>query len=158
LLYRVGVNEIVGDSMQTVSAKPGEVEREWYVVDASGYNLGRLATRIATILRGKHKALYTPHVDTGDFVIVINASQINLTGRKADHKKYHRYSGYPGGLKSAVASTVRAEDPERMFQQAVKGMLPKNKLSRHIIKKLKVYPGSEHPHTAQQPKPLPEVN
>lgn len=143
--------------MRTISAKPGEVEHDWYVIDASGYNLGRLATRVATVLRGKHKPTFTPHVDTGDFVIVINASEVNLTGRKLQHNHYHRYSGYPGGLKSIDAETVRAEDPERMIQQAVKGMLPKNKLSRQIIKKLKVYGGAEHPHAAQQPKPFPEV-
>lgn len=143
--------------MLTPSAKPGEVERAWYVVDASGYNLGRLATRVATVLRGKHKPTFTPHVDTGDFVIVINASDVKLTGGKASAKHYHRYSGHPGGLKSINAETVRAEDPERMIQQAVKGMLPKNKLSRQIIKKLKVYGGAEHPHTGQQPQPFPEV-
>ncbi|MFK7930827.1 MAG: 50S ribosomal protein L13 [Myxococcota bacterium] len=143
--------------MLTPSAKTGEVERAWYVVDASGYNLGRLATRVATILRGKHKPMFTPHVDMGDFVIVINASDVKLTGNKMSAKHYHRYSGHPGGLKSINAETVRAEDPERMIQQAVKGMLPKNKLSRHIIKKLKVYGGAEHPHTGQQPQPFPEV-
>lgn len=143
--------------MRTPSAKPGEVDRSWYVVDASEYNLGRLATRIATVLRGKHKPMFTPHVDGGDYVIVLNASKVNLTGRKLQHKHYHRYSGYPGGLTSIDAETVRAEDPERMIQQAVKGMLPKNKLSRQIIKKLKVYPGDEHPHKGQQPQPFPEV-
>lgn len=143
--------------MSTYQAKKGEIDAQWYVVDASGYNLGRLATRVATVLRGKHKPTFTPHVDTGDFVVVINASQVQLTGNKLDHKKYHRYSGYMGGLKSTVASTVREEDPERMIQQAVKGMLPKNRLSRQIIKKLKVYGGAEHPHAAQQPVPFPEV-
>lgn len=143
--------------MRTYSAKPGEVPANWYVVDASGYNLGRLATRIATILRGKHKATFTPHVDTGDFVIVINASKVNLTGSKIDAKHYHRYSGYMGGLKSIDARTVRETDPERMIVQAVKGMLPKNRLSRQIIKKLKVYGGEEHPHAAQQPAPMPNV-
>ena len=143
--------------MRTPSAKPGEVDRSWYVVDASEYNLGRLATRIATVLRGKHKPMFTPHVDGGDYVIVLNASKVNLTGRKLQHKHYHRYSGFPGGLRSIDAETVRAEDPERMIQQAVKGMLPKNKLSRQIIKKLKVYPGDEHPHKGQQPQPFPEV-
>lgn len=143
--------------MLTPSAKPGEVERDWYVVDASEFNLGRLATRIATVLRGKHKPTFTPHVDTGDYVIVLNASKVNLTGRKATHKHYHRYSGHPGGLKSIDAATVRETDPERMIQQAVKGMLPKNKLSRQVIKKLKVYADAEHPHAAQQPKPLSEV-
>jgi large subunit ribosomal protein L13 len=141
--------------MRTYSAKPGEIEREWFVVDASEHTLGRLASQIATILRGKHKPTFTPHVDTGDFVIVTNASQVRLTGRKLDQKLYHRHSGYPGGLRSIDARTVREDDPERMIQQAVKGMLPKNRLSRQLIKKLKVYAGSEHPHAAQQPKPLP---
>lgn len=143
--------------MRTYSAKPGEVEQSWYVVDASGYNLGRLATRIATVLRGKHKPQFTPHVDTGDYVIVINAGQVNLTGAKLDHKKYHRYSGWMGGLKSIDARTVRDTDAERMITQAVKGMLPKNRLARQIIKKLKVYEGAEHPHGAQHPQPMPNV-
>ena len=143
--------------MSTYQAKNGEITPQWYVVDASDYNLGRLATRVATILRGKHKPPFTPHVDTGDFVVVINASQVRLTGRKVQQKKYHRYSGYMGGLKSVDAGTVRENDPERMIQSAVKGMLPKNRLSRQIIKKLKVYGGAEHPHAAQQPVPFPEV-
>ncbi|MCB9680404.1 MAG: 50S ribosomal protein L13 [Alphaproteobacteria bacterium] len=143
--------------MRTYVAKPAEVERSWYVVDASEYNLGRLATRLATVLRGKHKPTFTPHVDTGDFVVVVNASSVNLTGAKLEQKSYHRYSGYKGGLKSIVASTVREEDPERMIVEAVKGMLPKNRLSRQIIKKLKVYGGAEHPHTAQNPQPFPNV-
>jgi large subunit ribosomal protein L13 len=143
--------------MRTYSAKKGENEVQWFVVDASGYNLGRLATRVATVLRGKHKPTFTPHVDGGDFVVVINASQVNLTGNKLEQKKYHRYTGYIGGLKSTVAKTVRQDDPERMIQQAVKGMLPKNRLSRQIIKKLKVYGGAEHPHAAQKPAPFPEV-
>ena len=142
---------------RTYSAKPGEVERHWYVVDAAGLELGRLATRIATVLRGKHKPQFTPHVDIGDFIVVLNASSVKLSGRKIDQKRYYRYSGYPGGLKSVGAREVRANDPERMIQQAVKGMLPKNKLSRQIIKKLKVYGGDQHPHTAQNPQPLPTV-
>lgn len=140
--------------MKTYSAKPGEVERNWYVVDASEFKLGRLATRVATVLRGKHKPQFTPHVDTGDFVVVINASQVQLSGTKIDRKHYYRYSGYPGGMKSVDARTVRSDDPERMIQQAVKGMLPKNLLSRQILKKLKVYGGAEHPHAAQKPVPL----
>jgi len=144
--------------MRTFSAKPHEVERQWFVVDASQYELGRLVTRIAMILRGKHKVTFTPHVDTGDFVVVVNASSVKLTGNKLDAKKYHRYSGYPGGLRSVDARTVRESDPERMIRSAVKGMLPKNRLSRQIIKKLKVYGGSEHPHAAQKPQPMPEVN
>lgn len=141
--------------MQTYSAKPGETDRSWFVVDAADYELGRLATRVAMVLRGRHKPTFTPHVDTGDFVIVLNADQIKLTGRKLDQKKYHRYSGHPGGLKTADARTVRANDAERMILQAVKGMLPKNRLSRQVIKKLKVYAGDEHPHAAQQPEPFP---
>jgi large subunit ribosomal protein L13 len=140
--------------MNTYSAKPGEVERNWYVVDASEHELGRLATRIATVLRGKHKPEFTPHIDTGDFVIVVNASQVKLTGRKLDTKHYHRYSGPPGGLRSIDARTGRETDSERMIRQAVKGMLPKNILSRQLIKKLKVYGGAEHPHSGQKPAPL----
>lgn len=143
-----------GELMRTYSAKPGEVSRDWYVVDASEHNLGRLATRIATVLRGKHKPEFTPHVDTGDFVIVVNAKQVNLTGSKLDNKMYYRHSQYPGGLRAIPAREVRENDPERMIRQAVKGMLPKNKLSRHLIKKLKVYGGDEHPHKAQAPNPL----
>jgi len=147
-----------GEGMSTYSAKPGEVKQHWYVIDASEERLGRLATRVAMVLRGKHKPEFTPHVDTGDFVVVVNASKVQLTGRKLDAKKYYRYSGYPGGLKAIGARTVRETDSERMIRQAVKGMLPKNKLSRHIIKKLKVYAGPEHPHLSQAPQPLPEVN
>ena len=143
--------------MSTYVAKPAEVERSWFVVDASEFELGRLATRIATVLRGKHKPTFTPHVDTGDFVIVVNASQVKLTGRKLDTKQYHRYSGHPGGLRSLDVRSVREEDPERVIQQAVKGMLPKNRLSRQVIKKLKVYGGAEHPHAAQKPQPFPNV-
>ena len=143
--------------MNTYSAKPGEVERNWFVVDASEFELGRLATRISVVLRGKHKPQFTPHVDTGDFVVVLNADRVKLTGRKLDQKHYHRYSGYPGGLRSVDARTVRAEDPERMIRQAVRGMLPKNRLSRQIIGKLKIYAGDSHPHAAQAPAPLPNV-
>jgi large subunit ribosomal protein L13 len=141
--------------MSSYIAKPGEVERHWYVVDASDYNLGRLASRIALVLRGKNKAQFTPHVDTGDFVIVVNASKVNLTGRKLDQKEYHHYTGYPGGLKSRSARDIRSEDPERMLREAVKGMLPKNRLARQLIKKLRVYGGAEHPHAGQAPQPLP---
>jgi large subunit ribosomal protein L13 len=132
-------------------AKPHEVERKWYVVDAKGKTLGRLASEVATILRGKHKPTYTPHVDTGDFVIVINASQVELTGKKLQKKIYYRHSGYPGGLKAISAGDLRATKPERMIELAVKGMLPKTKLGRAQFKKLKVYAGPEHPHQAQQP-------
>ena len=143
--------------MSTVSAKPTDVVRAWFVVDASEYELGRLATRVATILRGKHKPSFTPHVDGGDFVVVVNAGKVKLTGRKLDTKEYHQYSGYPGGLRSTDAKTVRAEDPERMILEAVKGMLPKNRLARQVIKKLKVYGGGDHPHAAQKPQPMPNV-
>jgi large subunit ribosomal protein L13 len=143
--------------MRTYSAKPGEIDRNWYVVDASEFELGRLATRLAMVLRGKHKPTFTPHVDTGDFVVVVNASQVKLTGRKLDTKGYHHYSGYPGGLRTTSAKEVRATDPDRMIREAVKGMLPKNRLSRRLITKLKVYSGEEHPHTAQKPQPFPKV-
>jgi large subunit ribosomal protein L13 len=143
--------------MRTYSAKPSEVTRDWFVVDASEFELGRLATRLAMVLRGRHKPTYTPHVDTGDFVVVLNASKVRLKGRKLDQKYYHRYSGYPGGLRSVVARTVREENPERMIRQAVQGMLPKNRLSRQLIKKLKVYAEEEHPHEAQKPQPLPNI-
>jgi large subunit ribosomal protein L13 len=143
--------------MQTYFAKPGEIDRNWYVIDASEYELGRLATRVAMVLRGKHKATFTPHVDAGDFVVVVNASQVKLTGRKLETKGYHRYSGHPGGLHSRVAKDVRENDPDRMIREAVKGMLPKNRLSRRLITKLKVYGGGEHPHTSQQPQPFPQV-
>ena len=143
--------------MRTYSAKPGEIDRNWYVVDASEFELGRLATRLAMVLRGKHKPTFTPHVDTGDFVVVINASQVKLSGRKLDTKMYHHYSGYPGGLRSTAAKEVREVDPDRMIREAVKGMLPKNRLSRRLITKLKVYAGEEHPHTAQKPQPFPKV-
>lgn len=139
---------------KTYMAKPGEVTREWYVVDASGKTLGRLATEIARILRGKHKPQYTPHVDVGDFVIVINAEKIAVTGRKLDQKRYYRHSGYPGGLHSITLRRMLEKHPERVIRLAVKGMLPKNRLGRRMLKKLKVYAGPEHPHQAQQPKPL----
>ncbi len=139
---------------KTYMAKPGEVTREWFVVDASGKTLGRLAADIARILRGKHKPQYTPHVDVGDFIIVINAEKIAVTGRKLDQKRYYRYSGYPGGLRSITLRRQLEKHPERVIRAAVKGMLPKNRLGRRMLKKLKVYAGPEHPHQAQQPKPL----
>lgn len=141
--------------MRTYSAKPGEISRDWFVVDAAGLTLGRLATRIATVLRGKHKPQFTPHVDTGDFVIVINAGKVELSGSKLDQKRYYNYSGYPGGLKSVTARVLRDENPERILRDAVKGMLPKNRLSSELINKLKVYEGGDHPHAAQKPAPLP---
>lgn len=141
-------------SYKTRSVKKEEVNRRWFVVDADGEVVGRLCTRIATVLRGKHHPEYTPHVDTGDFVIVINASKVRFTGNKENVKIYQNYSGYPGGLKELTASEIRARRPERLIENAVKGMLPKNKLGRAMIKKLFVYPGAEHPHAAQQPQPL----
>jgi len=141
--------------MTTYSAKPGEVPQNWYVVDATDQVLGRLATRIATILRGKHKPQFTPHVDTGDFVVVVNAEKVRLTGNKMAAKKYYRHSGYLGHLRVQTAADVLENDAERVFQQAVWGMLPKNKLSRRVISKLKVYSGDAHPHEAQQPQPFP---
>ncbi len=140
--------------MRTFSAKKEEIDREWYVVDAQGQTLGRLASRIATILKGKHKPIYTPHLDCGDFVIVLNADKVRVTGRKMDQKFYYRYSGYPGGLSQISLRDQLARHPERVLQAAIRGMLPKNKLGRQMIKKLKVYAGDEHPHAAQQPKPL----
>ena len=140
--------------MRTFTAKKEEIERDWYVVDAEGQTLGRLASRIAPIIRGKHKPIYTPHLDCGDFVIVINAEKVRVTGRKLDQKLYHRHSGYPGGLKSISLRDQLDKHPERVLQAAIKGMLPKNKLGRQMIKKLKVYAGDSHPHQAQQPKPL----
>lgn len=141
--------------MKTYSAKPNEVKRDWYVVDADGLILGRMASRIAQVLRGKTKAAFTPHVDTGDFVVVVNAEKIKLTGKKMDQKLYWHYSGYPSGLKQETTRTMMAKKPEMVIREAVWGMLPKNRLNRQIIKKLKIYPGPDHPHQAQQPKPLP---
>jgi large subunit ribosomal protein L13 len=140
--------------VRTFTAKAADTEREWFVVDAENQTLGRLASRIAPILRGKHKATFTPHLDCGDFVIVVNAEKVRVTGRKLDQKYYHRHSGYPGGLKSVSLRTQLDNHPERVLQSAVKGMLPKNKLGRQMIKKLKIYAGDSHPHQAQQPKPL----
>jgi large subunit ribosomal protein L13 len=141
--------------MKTWNAKPHEVERRWYVVDAEGETLGRLATRIADTLRGKRKPGYTPHVDTGDFVIVVNAEKVAVTGKKLQQKMYYRHSGYPGGLKMRTLSEQLERRPTEVVRTAVKGMLPRNKLSRAQIGKLKVYAGPEHPHEAQQPEPLP---
>jgi large subunit ribosomal protein L13 len=140
--------------MKTWNAKPGEVDRRWYVVDAEGKTLGRLATRIADTLRGKGKPEYTPHVDTGDFVVVVNAEKIVVTGQKRQEKMYYRHSGYPGGLKSRTLNDMLERRPEEVIRLAVKGMLPKNRLARKQLTKLKVYAGPDHPHAAQQPKPL----
>ncbi len=136
----------------TYMAKPLEVERKWYIVDAEGQTLGRLASEVASILRGKLKPEFTPHVDTGDFVIVINADKIKLTGKKLTDKMYYRHSLYPGGLKATPAGEMLSKRPDRMFELAVKGMLPKNSLGRQIFTKLKVYAGTEHPHAAQKPE------
>ena len=142
-------------SMQkTWTAKPGEITRRWYVVDAEGQTLGRLATRIADTLRGKNKPEYTPHVDTGDFVVVVNAEKIHVTGSKLDQKMYHRHSGYPGGLRSRTLREQLERRPTEVIRKAVKGMLPRNKLASAQINKLKVYAGPEHPHAAQNPEPL----
>ncbi|MDT8434354.1 MAG: 50S ribosomal protein L13 [Anaerosomatales bacterium] len=140
--------------MKTYHAKPGEVEREWLVVDATDMVLGRLASQVAQILKGKHKPQYTPHVDTGDFVIVLNASKIRLTGNKMATKTNYRYSGFPGGLKEVSIATMLEKRPERVIELAVRGMLPKNTLGRAMGKKLKVYAGPEHPHQAQQPREI----
>ena len=131
-----------------------DVVRDWWVIDAEGENLGRLATKVATVLRGKHKPTYTPHIDGGDYVIVINASKVNLTGNKLDDKIYYNHSGYTGGLRERTARTMRDNYPVEMVERAVKGMLPKGRLGRQMYKKLFVYTGSEHPHAAQQPKEM----
>ncbi len=140
--------------MKTFTAKPETVKRDWYVVDANGKTLGRLASEIARRLRGKHKAEYTPHVDTGDYIIVINAANVAVTGNKESDKMYHRHTGYPGGLKSMTLEKLRERAPERIIENAVKGMMPRNPLGRAMLRKLKVYAGSEHAHAAQQPKTL----
>jgi large subunit ribosomal protein L13 len=138
----------------TKSAKEQDIERDWYVIDAQGQTLGRLATRVATILRGKNKPLYTPHVDCGDYVIVVNAEKIHVTGQKMTQKKYYRHSGYPGGLKEVTLRDQLQKFPNRVIEAAVRGMLPKNRLGRRMFKKLKVYAGPSHPHQAQLPKPM----
>jgi large subunit ribosomal protein L13 len=139
---------------QTYYAKAGEVEKKWHVVDADGVSLGRLASDVAVILMGKHRPEYTPHVDTGDFVIVTNGTKVGLTGNKAEHNLKLRYTGYPGGLKAETYGNLRERRPEKLIEDAVRRMLPKNRLGRHMLKKLKVYPGPEHPHQAQQPQTL----
>ncbi|WP_099222870.1 MULTISPECIES: 50S ribosomal protein L13 [Listeria] len=136
----------------TYMAKPGEVERKWYVIDAEGVSLGRLSSEVASILRGKTKPQFTPHVDTGDFVIVINAGKVGLTGKKATDKIYYRHSQYPGGLKTRTAGEMRTNNPEKLIELSVKGMLPKNSLGRDQFKKLHVYAGAEHEHAAQKPE------
>lgn len=141
-------------SYKTESAKKGEVERNWYVIDAEGEVVGRLCSKIAHVLRGKHKPSYTPHVDTGDYVIVINAEKIRFTGKKWDQKEYITFSGYPGGQKKRLAKDMRTKKPIGVVENAVRGMLPKTKLGRAMFKKLFVYEGAEHPHQAQQPQPF----
>ncbi|RAO99363.1 50S ribosomal protein L13 [Petrotoga sp. 9PW.55.5.1] len=135
-------------------AKKEEIQRDWYVIDASDYTLGRLASRIAKILQGKHKPTYTPHIDSGDFVVVINAEKIKLTGNKGEDKIYRKHSGYPGGLKEIPFKTMAEKHPERVIKLAVKGMMPKTILGKQMLKKLKVYAGPEHPHQAQKPKEI----
>ena len=140
--------------MRTYSPKPGDVQRQWHVIDATDVVLGRLASQAARLLRGKHKPIYAPHVDTGDFVVIVNAAKVAISGNKLDGKILYRHSGYPGGLKQVRYEDLLAKRPEHAVELAVKGMLPHNKLARQIIKKLKVYPGAEHPHAAQQPVPF----
>ena len=138
--------------MKSYIAKPAEVERKWYVIDAEDKTLGKIASEVASILRGKKKPIYTPHVDTGDYVIVINAETVRVTGKKEEQKIYKSHSGYPGGLKETTLRELRAKKPEEIIRHAVKGMMPKGKLGRQMFKKLKVYAGPEHPHTAQNPE------
>jgi len=144
----------LGNGMKTFSAKKDEVQRKWYLVDAEDKILGRLASEIAVRLRGKHKPIYTPHVDTGDYIVVINADKVRMTGRKLKQKVYYRHSGYPGGLKSITAEKLQQKRPEELVRLVVKGMLPKNSLGRDMIKKMKIYAGEKHPHQAQNPEIL----
>ncbi len=153
-VYLFGGSQEEFEQVKTYAVKAGDIERRWYVVDAQGKTLGRLATRIAGILRGKHKPTFSPHLDTGDFVIIVNAEKIQVTGNKLNTKRYYRYSGYLGGLKSIVLSDQLEQHPERVLVHAIRGMLPKNRLGRAMIKKLKVYAGPNHPHAAQKPEPL----
>jgi len=140
--------------MKTFSAKPASVKRDWFVVDAEGQTLGRMATEIASRLRGKHKAEYTPHVDTGDYIVVVNAEKVKVTGKKATDKIYYRHTGYPGGIRQINFEKLQAIKPEMIIEKAVKGMLPRNPLGRAMFRKLKVYAGNEHNHAAQQPQTL----
>jgi large subunit ribosomal protein L13 len=142
------------NSFKTYSAKPREIEQKWYVVDAENQVVGRLASQVAAMLRGKHKPQYTPHIDTGDFIVVVNADKARFTGSKETDKVYFRHSGYPGGVTTMSPKVAREQKPTFLIENAVKGMLPKNRLGRQMLKKLKVYAGAEHPHTAQQPEPL----
>ncbi|MBK8985176.1 MAG: 50S ribosomal protein L13 [Chloroflexi bacterium] len=140
--------------MKTYVTKPADIERSWYVVDAEGQTLGRLASQVAAVLRGKHKPIYSPSVDAGDFVIIVNADKIQVTGRRMEQKMYYRHSGYPGGLREATLKEQLNRYPTRPVELAIRGMLPKNRLGRQMIKKLKVYAGPDHPHAAQQPVPM----
>lgn len=140
--------------MKTVSTRPQDVERAWFVIDAESQVLGRLATEVARRLRGKHKAAYTPHVDTGDYIVVVNAEKVRVTGKKATDKTYYRHTGYPGGIKATRFEDMIGKHPERVIEKAVKGMLPRNPLGRAAFRKLKVYAGPDHPHSAQQPRSL----
>lgn len=140
--------------MKTTLPKVNEIDRQWFVIDGTDLVLGRLASLVASRLRGKHKALFTPHMDIGDFIVVVNADKIKLSGRKIDQKMYYRHSGYPGGMTAMTAKRMLDEKPERVLQAAVKGMLPKNRLGRQMLKKLKVYAGPDHPHVAQKPAEL----
>ena len=144
-----------GGSVKTYSAKPGEIERRWWVVDAEGKNLGRLATRLAVVLRGKDKPQYTPHADTGDFIVVVNAGKVAVTGKKLTDKRYYRHSGRPGGLKSRTLGEMLEKQPSEVLRIAVRGMLPKNRLAAHQLTKLKIYASPTHPHAAQKPEELP---
>lgn len=139
---------------RTFSARKEDVERAWYVIDAEGKTLGRMATQVAGILRGKHKPIFTPHVDTGDFVIIVNADKVVMTGSKAETKEYHHHSGYPGGLRIVKSKTMLKDKSDRVVREAIRGMIPHNRLGRAMIKKLKVYRGPEHPHASQNPQPL----
>lgn len=140
--------------MKTIFAKKTDVLQKWHVVDADGLVVGRLASQVAKVLRGKNKPIYTPHVDTGDYVIIINADKVRFTGNKLDQKTYYHHTGYPGGIKEAVAKDIMKKAPERILHAAIRGMLPKNRLGRQQLSKLKVYSGPDHPHTAQNPEPL----
>ncbi|MBI5379470.1 MAG: 50S ribosomal protein L13 [Nitrospirae bacterium] len=140
--------------MRTYMAKQGEIPQKWHLMDAEGQVLGRLATRVAAVLRGKHRPQFTPHTDTGDFVVVVNADKVRLTGKKLEEKVYYRHSNWPGGLKSMTAKQLLAQHPDRVITYAIQGMLPKNPLGRRLLSKLKVYPGAQHPHAAQRPEPL----
>ena len=140
--------------MKTYAARAKDIEREWFLVNAEGKTLGRLASEIAKVLRGKHKPVYTPHIDCGDYVIVVNAARVRVSGKKLSDKVYYRHSGYPGGLKSITLGELMVSRPTRVIEMAVRGMLPRNRLGRKMLKKLKVYAGPDHPHQAQQPKPL----